>query len=63
MMYTSRVHKFNVKNTSTIKLSYNCKIVSASTGKIDAGFYSIAPHSGTILPDCDETFTLRFSPT
>jgi len=63
MMYTSRVHKFNVKNTSSIKLNYNCKIVSASNGKIDAGFYSIAPHSGTILPDCDETFTLRFSPT
>jgi hypothetical protein len=29
MMYTSRVHKFSIKNTSIIKLSYNCKIVSA----------------------------------
>ena len=63
MMYTSRVHKFSIKNTSLIKLSYNCKIVSASTGKIDAGFFSIAPHTGTINPDCDETFTIRFSPT
>ena len=62
MMYTSRVHKFNLKNTSTIKLHYNCKIVSASTGKIDAGFFSISPHSGSILPDCNETFTVKFSP-
>lgn len=63
MMYTSRVHKFTVKNTSTIKLNYNCKIVSARTGKVDAGFFTVSPHSGTIMPDCDETFTLRFSPT
>ena len=34
MMYTSRVHKVSVKNTSTIKLHYNNKIVSADTGKI-----------------------------
>ena len=63
MMYTSRVHKFSVKNTSTIKLQYHCKIVSAETGKIDAGFYSIAPHDGVIMPGCDENFTLKFSPT
>lgn len=29
LMYTSRVHKFVVKNTSLISLRYNCKIVSA----------------------------------
>lgn len=29
MMYTSRVHKFTVKNTSTIKMHYNSKIVNA----------------------------------
>lgn len=29
LMYTSRVHKFTVKNTSLINLRYNCKIVSA----------------------------------
>ena len=63
MMYTSRVYKFSLKNTSLIKIAYSCKIVSASTGKIDAGFFSISPHSGTILPDCDENFTLKFSPT
>lgn len=29
MMYTSRVHKVSVKNISTIKMNYNCKIVSS----------------------------------
>ena len=29
MMYTSRSHKISLKNTSTIKLQYSCKIVSA----------------------------------
>lgn len=62
-MYTSRVHKFTVKNTSLINLKYNCKIVSAETGKIDAGYYSLGNHSGTIAPGCDEQFTLKYSPT
>lgn len=53
MMYTSRVHKFNIKNTSIIKLNYNCKIVSAENGKVDAGFFTVSPHSGTIMPGCD----------
>jgi hydrocephalus-inducing protein len=53
MMYTTRVHKFQVKNTSTIKMNFNCKIVSAETGKIDAGFYTVVPHAGTVMPGCD----------
>jgi len=52
MMYTSRVHKFSVKNISTIKMNYSCKIVSAYTGKIDAGFYVVSPHTGIINPNC-----------
>jgi len=63
MMYTSRVHKVSVKNISTIKMNYNCKIVSFETGKIDSGFFSVSPHTGTINPNCDEVFTIRFSPT
>ena len=63
MMYTSRVHKFSLKNTSTIKMHYTCKVVSAETGKIDPGFFTIAPHAGTVLPGCDENFTVKFSPT
>lgn len=42
---------------------YNCKIVSAETGKIDAGFFTVSPHSGTVNPGCDEVFTVKFSPT
>jgi hydrocephalus-inducing protein len=63
MMYTSRVHKFTVKNTSTIQMHYNCKIVSAENGKIDSGFFTVLPHNGTVNPNCEETFTVRFSPT
>ena len=63
MMYTSRVHKVSVKNTSTIKMNYNNKIVSAETGKIDSGFYTVSPHSGSVNPNCEEVFTIRFSPT
>lgn len=44
-------------------MNYNNKIVSFETGKIDAGFYSVSPHTGTINPNCEETFTVRFSPT
>lgn len=63
MMYTSRMHKFTIKNTSAIKLNYRCKIASPLTAKIDAGFFSVSPHAGTVQPNCDETFTVRFSPT
>lgn len=63
MMYTSRVHRFNLKNTSAIKMNFSCKIVNSETGKTDPGFFLISPHSGIILPGCDETFTVKFSPT
>jgi hydrocephalus-inducing protein len=52
MMYTSRSHKISLKNISTIKMEFNCKIVSAETGKIDSGFFSISPHNGIVLPNC-----------
>lgn len=63
MMYTSRVHRFNLKNTSAIKMNFSCKIVNSETGKTDPGFFLISPHSGVILPGCDQTFTIKFSPT
>lgn len=63
MMYTSRVHKVSVKNTSSIKMTYACKIVSFETGKIDSGFFTVSPHTGTVNPNCEEVFTIRFSPT
>jgi hydrocephalus-inducing protein len=63
MMYTSRVHKFTVKNTSTIKMHYNCRIVSAENGKIDSGFFTVSPHNGAVNPNCEQPFTVRFSPT
>lgn len=44
-------------------MNFNSKVVSSETGKIDAGFYAVMPHNGTINPNCSETFTVRFSPT
>jgi hydrocephalus-inducing protein len=52
-MYTSRLHKFSLKNTSLINIKYTCKIVSAETGKIDPGFFMITNHNGNISPGCD----------
>lgn len=62
LMYASRSHKFTIKNTSMINLHYNFKIVNASTAILDAGAYQIIPKKGTIAPDCDENFIVKFSP-
>ena len=62
-MYTSRVHKFSLNNTSLIELKYTCKVVSAETGKVDPGYYLVTPHSGMVQPGCNETFVINFSPT
>lgn len=62
MMYAQRVFKFTVKNTSFIGLNYNFKIVNANTAVIDSGPYTIIPKKGTIAPDCDESFILKFNP-
>ena len=63
LMYTTRNFQFKLRNTSNIKMKYNCKIVSADTGVYDAGFFLINPKTGTIGSNCDEIFTVKFSPT
>lgn len=62
-MYTTRIHQLKLRNSSLISLSYTCKIVSAETGVIDPGYFYIFPKSGTVAPNCDEQFTIKFSPT
>ena len=32
LMFTQRVHKFSISNTSKIQMKYACKIVAADTG-------------------------------
>lgn len=61
-MYASRSYKFSIKNTSLITLSYNFKIANVETGILDAGPYSIIPKKGTIAPNCDDNFIVKFSP-
>lgn len=62
-MYTTRNFQFKLRNSSNIKMKYNCKIVSAESGAYDPGFYLINPKAGTIASNCDEIFTVKFSPT
>jgi hydrocephalus-inducing protein len=62
-MYTSRVHKFKVRNTSLIMLKYKANVVSAETAQFDPGFFSVVPKSGTLAAGCDEVFSVKFSPT
>lgn len=63
MMFTSRTHTFSLKNTSLIKMHYRCKVVSSVDGTLDMGYYAIAPKTGCIEPGCQESITVRFSPT
>jgi hypothetical protein len=43
MMFTSRSHTFNLKNTALTKMHYRCKVVSSFDGTLDMGYYSITP--------------------
>ena len=63
LMFTSRVHKFKVKNTSLINIKFKSKIVSAETALFDPGFFIVTPKTGTIVPNGYEVFTLTFNPT
>ena len=62
LMFQNRAHKFSLKNTSKIALSYHWKIVNPETEKIDNGPYTILPRMGEIPPGCDENFVMTFSP-
>lgn len=67
-MYSSRVHQFSVKNVSLIALNYQCRIVryegeGQTQAVVDPGYFYITPKDGKIAPNCDEQFTVRFSPT
>ena len=64
-MYESRTHTFYVKNTSLITIKYQCKIIMYENNKpvIDPGYFYITPKMGTLAPNCDENFTVKFTPT
>lgn len=62
-MFSSRMYKFTVKNTSKIVLNYLMKIVNAETGVLHEEPYTISPKKGSIAPGCDENFVVMFSPT
>ena len=62
LMYAQRTFKFTIKNTSMISLNYNFKIANSMTGILDAGPYSIMPKKGSIAPNCDDNFIIKFNP-
>ena len=61
LMYAQRTFKFTIKNTSLIALNYNFKIANSMTGILDAGPYSIMPKKGSIAPQCDDNFIIKFN--
>ena len=64
LMYTSRTHSFEIKNTSLIKMKYQLKIINTKFPDYpDEGYFSAAPAYGEILPDMTEEIRVRFSPT
>eukprot|EP00825_Cyclidium_porcatum_P002075 TRINITY_DN1095_c0_g1_i4.p1 TRINITY_DN1095_c0_g1~~TRINITY_DN1095_c0_g1_i4.p1 ORF type:complete len:1802 (-),score=468.45 TRINITY_DN1095_c0_g1_i4:3309-8714(-) len=67
-MYSSRVHQFTVKNISLINLNYSCRIVryegeEQDKAIVDPGYFYISLKEGKIAPNCDEQFTVKYSPT
>jgi hydrocephalus-inducing protein len=46
-------------------MKYSCKIVlyTDNVPLVDPGYFYISPKSGELAPNCDEVFTVRFSPT
>lgn len=64
-MYESRTHSFSVKNTSLINIKYNCKIIKYEDNKpvVDPGYFYVTPKTGNLAPNCDENFTVKFTPT
>ena len=54
LMFSSRVFKFSLRNTSKIRLNYLFKFTDAQRGLPDNGAFSISPTSGAVSPGCDE---------
>lgn len=64
-MYESRTHNFIIKNTSLITIHYTCKIILYENNNpiVDPGYFYITPKTGNLAPNCDEVFTVKFTPT
>jgi len=63
MMFTNRVYQFKLRNTSTITMKYDNKLCTELDQLWDPGYFSITPKQGIIKSNCDELFTVKFSPT
>lgn len=63
MMYTARCFSFKLKNTSIINMNYSWKFMNPDNGALDMGFYSITPKAGSIRPETEENFEVKFLPT
>jgi hydrocephalus-inducing protein len=62
MMFGSRVYEFKVKNDSIIEMQYKWDFLTRE-GISDPGYYKVTPNAGSIGPEQEETFQLKFAPT
>ena len=63
LMFATRSFQFPLSNACTIAMPYKFKICSATTGRLDAGPYSVAPRDGVVQPGCNQPIIVKFSPT
>ncbi|KAL0213673.1 hypothetical protein P9112_005857 [Eukaryota sp. TZLM1-RC] len=62
MLFQTRIFEFSIKNISKISLPFTWHFYD-SNDREDAQYYTISPSTGSIKPNSDCKFTLRFCPT
>lgn len=62
MMYSIRTYDFKMKNESICAMHYKWEFIDRNDS-FDSGFYKITPTTGTIKPESEEVFQVKFAPT
>ena len=62
MMFQSRVHKFTLKNVSSVPMSVAWDMIAKIGAEDYPCPFSITPPEVTVDPRSEETFTVRFAP-
>ena len=64
LMFTSRTHSFQLKNTSLIQMKYTLQIINPHYPEYpDAGYFEAFPRYGEIEAGMTEDIRVTFSPT
>ena len=62
MMYSIRTFDFRMKNDSICAMHYKWEFINRND-QFNSGFYKITPQTGTIRPESEESFQVKFAPT